>query len=131
MAQFINIPPLDIHDKNEMWVLTEDLIYQSDLIDRDSIPTPVKVIVPEGFETDLASIPRLFRFLIVKNGRHRAAAIVHDYLCRLKMAFPRDLADKIFLEAMKVRGVPRIRRTLMYWAVALNTQRLKLIGKAR
>ena len=124
MAKFINIPPLDIADKNEHWILTEDCIYQSDL-------TENIVTVPAGFVTDLASIPRIFRFLIIKNGRHRPAAIVHDYLCRLGLDYSRVLADKIFLEAMKVRKVPRMRRRLMYWAVSANTLRMKLIGKAR
>lgn len=129
MARFINIPPLDIDTIPEGWILTEDCIYQSDLTGDDGLP--VKVVVPEGFPTDLASIPRVFRFLIVKNGRHRAPAIVHDYLCRLGLDFSRVTADKIFLEAMQVCGVPAIRRRLMYWAVAINTRRLKIMGKAR
>ena len=122
-AKFINIPPLDIGEKPEEWILTEDCIYQSALI-------MYLIIAPEGFVTDLASIPRIVRMFIVKNGRHRAAAIVHDWLCKLGKDFDRRLADKIFLEAMKILGVPRIRRRLMYWAVAINTSRLRLIGKA-
>ena len=129
MAKFIQIPPLDIGDKPEQWVLTEECIYQSDLLGDDG--NPVKVVVPTGFVTDLASIPRIFRFLIVKNGRHRAAAIVHDYLCRLKLGFNRVTGDKIFLEAMKLCRVPRLRRRLMYIVVRMNTSRLKLLGKAR
>ena len=124
MAKFINIPPLDIGKKPEEWILTENCTYQSDLW------KPI-ITVESGFVTDLASIPRIFRFLIIKNGRHRPAAIVHDHLCRLKLDFSRVLADKIFLEAMKVCKVPRIRRRLMYWAVRSNTARMKLMGKAR
>ena len=123
MAKFINIPPLDIGDK-EQWILHEDCVYQSDLW------KPV-ITVPEGFVTDLASIPRVFRLLFPKNGHHRAAAIVHDYLCRLKLDFSRVLADKIFHEAMKLQGVPWHRRWPMYAAVRLNTARMKLTGKAR
>ena len=128
-ARFINIPPLDIADEPEHWVLTEDCIYESDYYGDDG--NPIKVIVPTGFVTDLASIPRVFRFMIIKNGRHRPAAILHDYLCRLGLDFSRILADKIFLEAMKLRKVPRFRRRLMYWAVRANTSRLKLMRKAR
>ena len=124
MAKFVNIPPLDIGDKPEEWVLTESCIYQSDL-------WKPKITVPTGFVTDLASIPRIFRLLFPKNGHHRAAAIIHDYLCRLKLDFSRVLADKIFLEAMKLQGVPKLRRWLMYSAVRLNTSRMKLTGKAR
>jgi hypothetical protein len=132
MAKFINIPPLDIADKPEQWILTEDCVYLSDYLWPEG--NPIKVVVPAGFVTDLASIPRfppLLRFFIIKNGRHRAAAIVHDYLCRLKLDFSRVMADKIFLEAMRLQGVPKMRSRLMYWAVAINTRRLKLIGKAR
>ena len=129
MAKFINIPPLDIGAKPEEWVLTEDCIYESDHLSLAG--DQIKVTVPTGFVTDLASIPRVFRLLMPKNGRHRAAAIVHDYLCRLKMDFSRVKADKIFLEAMKLQGVPKLRRWLMYRAVRLNTTRMKLIGKAR
>ena len=121
--EFINIPPLDIGESEER-ILTEDLIYQSALV-------PKQIVVWSGTVTDLASIPRIARLFIVKNGQHRAAAIVHDHLCRLGMDFSRRLADKIFLEAMKLSGVPRLRRRLMYWAVAINTSRLRMIGKAR
>jgi hypothetical protein len=89
-VKFINIPPLDIGIKAETWVLTEDCIYKSDI-------WPDLIYVPMGFITDLASIPRIFRFLIIKNGKHRAASIIHDYLCRKKLEFSRVLADKIFL----------------------------------
>lgn len=129
MARFISIPPLEIGDKPEQWVLHENCIYQSDLLGDDT--KPVLVTVPTGFITDLASIPRIFRFLIVKNGRHRAAAIVHDYLCRLKLDFSRVTADKIFREAMKVLHVPRLRRWAMYAAVRSNTARMQLMRKAR
>ena len=122
-AKFINIPPLDIGDKPEQWILTEDCIYQSDLVEYN-------VVVKAGFNTDLASIPRIFRLLFVKNGLHRSAAIVHDHLCRLGLLFSRDLADRIFLEAMRVSGVSRFKSRMMFFAVSLNTKRLKLIGKA-
>ena len=129
MARFISIPPLKIGDKSEEWILTENCIYQSDLKGDDG--KPVLVTVPDGTVTDLASIPRLFRFLIVKNGKHRAAAIIHDWLCGLKLDFSRVLADKIFREAMKERGVPRLRRWAMYAAVRSNTARMQIIRKAR
>lgn len=127
--RFISIPPLEIADKPEQWRLHDPCIYQSVLLGDDG--QPVLVTVPTGFVTDLASIPRIFRFLIIKNGRHRPAAIVHDYLCRLGLEFSRVTADKIFYEAMKVRHVPWLRRKLMYAAVRTNTARMQLMRKAR
>lgn len=129
MAEFIHIPALEIAEDSEQWILHEACMYQSDLLSDNGKPVYVKV--PAGFITDLASIPRIARFLFVKNGRHRAAAIVHDYLCRLKLGFSRVTADKIFLEAMKLCGVPWLRRKLMYSAVRINTARMQIMRKAR
>lgn len=139
MARFINVPTFDIYDEDtgewaaeDHWWTEGVLNYQSDLIGEDG--KPVYVSVPDRFQTDLASIPKFppgLRTLLVRNGHHRIAAVVHDYLCRLGLEFPRRLADKIFLEAMKLRGVPRIRRRLMYIAVRINTERMILTGKAR
>ncbi|MCY4184266.1 MAG: DUF1353 domain-containing protein [Rhodobacteraceae bacterium] len=39
-----------------------------------------KIIVPRGMLTDLASVPRIFRFYVGKVGPHLEAAIVHDWL---------------------------------------------------
>lgn len=139
MPLFQKMPTFDIYDEEtgkwvdpENWWLEGELVYQSDLIGEDD--KPVLVTVPDRFETDLASIPKfppLLRTLFLKNGRHRPAAIPHDFLCRLGLDFPRRLADRIFLEAMKFVGVKRRTRYPMYWAVRTNTERLILIGKAR
>ena len=111
MAQFIEIPALEI-GRNGQWTLYGDLVYESDLVEGP-------ITVPEGFETDLASIPRIFTPVFPKNGRHRPAAIVHDFLCR-EGIFPRKLSDKIFLEAMKLFSVPKWRRWAMFAAVRIG-----------
>ena len=108
MAEFIKIPALDIGRKGQ-WVLTFPLEYQSDLLVKH-------IYVPTGFETDLARIPRVFTPLIPKNGKHRAPAIVHDWLCRNKIT-SKKVTDKVFLEAMKVSNVSKWRRYAMYYAV--------------
>lgn len=113
MAEFIEIPSLNFHDHNIDFELEERLVYQSDLW------KPV-IIVPAGFDTDLASIPRIFQSLVPKVDHHMLPAIVHDYLVR-RDDFSRKLADKIFLEAMRLKQVNPIRRRLMYWAVSLQT----------
>lgn len=117
MASFVEVPSLDIYGASD-WQLEERLVYHSD-------KWPEPIIVPAGFITDLASIPRIFRPVIPQNGRHRLAAIVHDCLVRLD-TFDRRLADRIFLEAMEVLEVRRWRRLVMYWAVAIQT---RLLGK--
>lgn len=115
MANFVHIPPLHI-GRSEQWVLDGVLIYQSD-IELDG--KPVRVVVPPGFETDLASIPDIVpNYLIPRNGRHRLPAIVHDYLVRnLYSGMKRSVADQIFREAMGVCNVPAWRRWVMWAAV--------------
>ena len=122
VAEFVRLPTLHIGDKC-LWRTEGELEYWSDLY-TDSI------IVPDDFQTDLASIPPFVpEWLIQRNGKHRKAAIVHDFLCRLE-GFPRRLADRIFLEAMAVSGEARWRRVAMYSAVSLMTGWIKLRGKA-
>lgn len=138
MAEFIEVPTFDIYDEEtgqwaepEQWWTEGRLVYHSDFEGPGG--DPLVVTIATGFETDLASIPRFppfLRFWLLKNGRHRPAAVVHDYLCRLGKEFPRRIADKIFLEAMKLVGVKRMKRRLMYFFVRANTERLILIGKA-
>ena len=77
------------------------------------------IIVPAGFITDLASIPRVFRLLIPVNGRHRAAAIIHDYLFVIQDR-PRSEVDRVFLEAMEDCDVGAVQRYAMYSAVRIG-----------
>lgn len=73
-------------------------------------------VIPAGFETDFASVPRLpVVYTIAGNVAHKSA-LVHDYLYRLK-GVSRKYADDVFFEAMKTEGVSSLRRNLMYSAV--------------
>lgn len=73
-------------------------------------------IIPAGVDTDFASIPRIFRQILSRTGKHGRAAVLHDYLCEYKIV-PRKKADKIFLEAMETLKVNWFKRKLMYRAV--------------
>ncbi|EDU8189745.1 DUF1353 domain-containing protein [Salmonella enterica subsp. diarizonae] len=74
--------------------------------------------VPAGFITDLATIPRIFWILLPPDGKYAKAAIIHDYLYDNALRTKWE-ADRIFLDGMTVLGVPRWKRTIMYWAVRL------------
>ncbi len=74
--------------------------------------------VPAGFITDLASVPRIFRVLLPPDGRYAKAAIIHDYLYDNALRTKKE-ADRVFLEGMKVLGVPKWKRLVMYCAVRL------------
>lgn len=101
------------------WELVEPLRYVGN---RD------RFVVPDGFRTDFASVPRAFVWLIPKYGRYTKAAILHDFLCDESKAgrFDRDDADGLFRRAMRELGVPFLRRWIMWGAVSLATQWIKL-----
>ena len=94
------------------WLLLEPLIYES--------ARWGKIVVPAGFDTDLASIPQAAQSFISKVGRHTAPSVVHDWLyvsAPVRNEDVRKRADQIFLEAMKGEGVGWWTRSVMYRAV--------------
>lgn len=74
--------------------------------------------IPAGFVTDFASVPRLFWNALPPWGKYGKAAVVHDY-CYRTGCLSRKKCDQIFLEGMRVLGVPFWKRHVMYWAVRL------------
>jgi len=74
------------------------------------------IVVPEGFTTDFASVPRIFWAFIAPWGRHTYAAVVHDYLYWVQ-SLPRFMADRIFLMGMRDSGVPFLQRWIMWGCV--------------
>lgn len=107
--KFLDEPTLKVHGDD--WRLVLPLIYlRSDY---------TAITVPAGFITDLASIPRLLHPLIPVNGKHRAAAVLHDYLYAMQ-TMPRAQCDAIFLEAMEACGVRWTQRWAMYSAVRVG-----------
>jgi hypothetical protein len=97
-----------------VYVLEESLIYQSDLAGRVEVPT--------GFETDLASVPRLPLVYWAFGGRAHREAVIHDclYLIDSNPGVDCSIANKVFLEAMKARGKPFYVYYPMYLGVKLG-----------
>jgi hypothetical protein len=98
------------------WVLMAPLEYKQP-------KTKQRVVVPTGFVTDLASVPRLFWTAFPPCGKYTSAAVVHDYLywnqspdCDI------DCADNILLVAMEESGVSLVTRTAIYKGVRLGGQ---------
>lgn len=74
--------------------------------------------VPAGFETDLASVPRVLWSLVPPHGKYAKAAILHDWLItEYPFGAVREVADKLFYDAMLVLQVPKLQAKLMYYAV--------------
>ena len=85
-------------------------------------PSIQVIRVPKGFRTDLASVPRPFRWLFPKSGKYNQAAVLHDWMCKFFYGTHRERCE-IFLEAMEVLEVPKWKRVLMYWAVRVGGPR--------
>ncbi|WP_427170619.1 DUF1353 domain-containing protein [Fusobacterium nucleatum] len=79
------------------------------------------VVVPKGFRTDYASVPKIFRNIINTYGKHGRAAVVHDWLysSKCKIEIKRAEADRIFLEIMEEWDVKKYKRVLMYTLVRM------------
>lgn len=73
-------------------------------------------VVPTGFITDLASIPRLLRSVYDINGKSRQAAVLHDYLYCAQLT-TRSEADSLFLDALESLGIGWATRWSMYLGV--------------
>ena len=78
----------------------------------------ITIVVPEGFLTDLASVPRVLWAIFPPWERYGPAAVLHDYLySRTEEEWSRADADRAFLYVMRSLGVGRFERTCIYLAV--------------
>ena len=87
----------------------------------------LRISIPAGFLTDLASVPRPARWAVSRVGPHLEASIVHDWLYvawqfegRERTARMRRFADDVFLAAMKRAKVCRFKCYLIYGAVRVG-----------
>ena len=101
------------------WRLEADYPY------RDAETT---ITIPEGFEFDLSSVPRLLWWLIAPFELSVAAPLLHDYLyfhggkppegvVVPHRVYNRAEVDAMFRGIMRKEGVPAWRRALGYLAV--------------
>ena len=77
------------------------------------------VLVPAGFITDFASIPRIFWSALRPDGEYAYAAIIHDYLY-WEQRVSRETADNIFREVLKDFNVDTITTLAIYNAVRVG-----------
>lgn len=87
------------------------------------------LVVPEGYKSDLASIPSWIFWW--QWGKFNIAAIAHDYIYehgyiwgdwegnRFPVSMFKKSADLLFYEICLFLGVPPLTAKLMYWAVRL------------
>jgi hypothetical protein len=74
--------------------------------------------IPQGFETDLASTPRILWSIFPPFGKYLRGAVVHDYLYTYRTV-DRKTADKTFFIIMKKDGVHFLVAHTFYFAVRI------------
>jgi len=83
------------------------------------------VIIPKGFVTDGASIPKMFLLFTTPTSKAFPAAIVHDYmLSKIDMNnyyTTRSFADEVFYKTLSETNVSTINANLLYYSVSLFT----------
>jgi hypothetical protein len=107
---FLDWPTLRPTLNDDEWVLVESLIWKTDT---------ETIIIPAGFLTDLASIPWWLRWLFSVNGKHRSAAILHDYLFTVQI-YDREQTDALFMKAMEWSGVRATQRFALHAGVRIG-----------
>ena len=115
MSSFTRKLIVSLEPNGKKWRLEEDFEYYTDLLGERRTFT-----VPAGFETDFASIPKFLIGLPIFKWRDKfnKAAVIHDHLYHTGEV-DRKTADRIFLEALLVLGIPRWKAYLFYGAVRL------------
>ena len=100
-------------DNGVDWFLTKDITYYSTVLS-------TSITVKNHFVFDFASVPRFFwRIFPPATGKHRYAAVVHDWLCDTQF-YSRALTDKVFYEIMISSGVSKVSAKILYWSVRLG-----------
>jgi hypothetical protein len=96
------------------WILYQNIGWVPDETDG---PGVMRVDVPKGFVTDLASVPSYLWAFLQKTGRHGNAAIYHDWLYwqQADAGVTREMADRVFDRTMHDMGVDGVTRNLI-WA---------------
>lgn len=102
-------------EERGIWMLTDPLIFKSDI-------TKSFIIIPQGFVTDFASVPRVpFIFALVGDTASRASTL-HDWLYNIASGSDvpdRATADYCLKEACKATKIPAYIYLPLYWGVRL------------
>ncbi len=99
------------------------------ILELDEVCGGLFIEVPKGFKTDFGSVPQLFQSLLSPVGKPTKAYVLHDYLCELAQEenLKRKVADDVFLSALRILGIGKIQRVVIYASVRLYALCLKPI----
>jgi len=86
----------------------------------------INIVVPEGYATDLASVPSVFHPIVSVFGNYNRASICHDFLYQNHgvlvdgQKLTRAQCDRIFFDLMVADGVAVWQAVVMWGAVRIN-----------
>lgn len=112
MSQFLD--PLTVTEISDSVFAIADhpFRYESDIAKQT-------LIVPIGFYTDFASVPRLGIVYSLLGDRAHEPAVIHDWLYYSAL-ISRDMADNVLFEAMGVLGLPWWQKWPIYMGVRIG-----------
>lgn len=127
MSSFTSVPVLKMHKRDKWEVFTPFTYYRDPILDKEGnvkdpkdyteeerkLRTIETIVVPKGFITDLASIPRPLWIWFPPHDEYAKAAIIHDYMYDNGIGSKAE-ADYVFYEALGVLGIPNWKRKIMY-----------------
>lgn len=116
MSTFTDNPSLQAVGDGKHWRVQTPFAYLF-----GSGASEVRIDIPAGFVTDLASVPRLFWNILPPFGVYENAAIVHDW-CYANQRYSKSFSDAVLLEGMEVLNVPKWKREVIYQGVHLFGQ---------
>jgi hypothetical protein len=85
-----------VNERKDHHRLLAPFAFYSDLIGET-------IVVPMGFVTDFASVPRIIGAWLLYGGKGKRAAVIHDWLYSTQK-LSRAVADAVFEEALKASG---------------------------
>jgi len=89
-------------------------------LDIDFTVDDQRFIIPKGFKTNLASIPKIaWPIMAPAHSSLIRPAIIHDWFYRKTCDFTRKQADLIFYHMLINDGIPRYKASVMYYSVRL------------
>jgi hypothetical protein len=100
----------------DFWFTGGPLVWQD--------PTGLAIVVPTGFRTDLASIPRFLEAFpdLDVNGKSRRPGVLHDWLYGGARWIGKDAADALLYQALLAEGMDKAGATTIYQGVHLFGQ---------
>jgi len=77
-------------------------------------------LVPRGFQSDLASIPKWAQWALEPAAKGLARpSILHDYYYRVPNQYNRKYADNLMYDAMMTMGYSTVKAKIVYYSVRL------------